>query len=99
MAWGFGLAARTRAACKRAKLTPLTFHALRASYATIASGQGLPLPQLQALLGHADVKTTSIYLRPESARAALDPRACISGKLADGHVLATSAGQTNLAPN
>lgn len=69
------MAAKTRSACKRAGLTPVTFHALRAHYSTIVADRGLPLSLLQALLGHADPKTTSIYVRPESQRAALDPRA------------------------
>jgi integrase len=73
------MAAKTRSACKRAGLTPITFHSLRASYATLTSDNGLPLAKLQALLGHADIKTTGIYLRPESERAALDPRARLSG--------------------
>jgi hypothetical protein len=38
----------------------------------------LPLAQLQARLGHADIRTTGIYLRPESARAALGRRARLS---------------------
>lgn len=71
------VAARTRSACKRAGLTPMTFHSLRATYATIVANQGLPVSTLAALLGHQDVRTTNIYMRPESARAALDPRARI----------------------
>ena len=73
------VAQKTRSACKRAGLTPLTFHSLRASYATLAAGQGLPMSSLQVLLGHADAATTSIYIRPESQRAMLDPRARIGG--------------------
>lgn len=72
------MAERTRSACKRAGLTPMTFHSLRASYATLVADQGLPIGKLAALLGHADVKTTSIYIRPESDRAAMDHRAVIS---------------------
>ncbi|MDQ3299972.1 MAG: site-specific integrase [Myxococcota bacterium] len=77
------VAQKTRSACKRAGLTPLTFHSLRASYATVVADQGLPLPQLQALLGHVDATTTAIYIRPESARAALDPRARLGGPRMD----------------
>lgn len=72
------VAQKTRSACKRAGLTPITFHSLRASYATLVADAGLPLGKLQALLGHADASTTSIYIRPESANAALDPRARLS---------------------
>lgn len=68
------MAAKTRAACKRAGLAPLTFHSLRATYATLTADAGLPIGKLSALLGHADAATTAIYIRPESARAAADPR-------------------------
>ena len=74
------VAAKTRAACKRAQLTPLTFHQLRHTYGTILSDQGLPIGKLAALLGHADVKTTSICINPESAAAAMDPRARLGAK-------------------
>jgi hypothetical protein len=36
-------------------------------------------PKLSALLGHADAATTAIYIRPESSRAAVDPRAILGG--------------------
>jgi hypothetical protein len=39
----------------------------------------LPLGKLSALLGHSDVATTAIYIRPESAHAAADPRAILGG--------------------
>lgn len=73
------MALKTRAACKRAGLTPITFHSLRASYATLVADQGLPVGKLASLLGHADIATTAIYIRPESAHAASDPRARLGG--------------------
>jgi len=73
------MAAKTRAACKRAGVEPLTFHSLRATYATLTADAGLPITKLSALLGHADAATTAIYIRPESSRAAVDPRAIIGG--------------------
>lgn len=76
------MAQKTRSACKRAKVTSLTFHQLRASYATIAADQGLPVTRLSALMGHADVATTAIYIRPESSHAVTDPRARIGGHAA-----------------
>ena len=72
------VAQKTRSACKRAEVPEVTFHELRHSYATIASSNGLPLALLQALLGHANIATTGIYVNPDSARAALDPRARLS---------------------
>lgn len=80
------LARRTRRTCERAQVTPLTFHELRASYATIVADQGLPVTRLSALLGHSDIATTARYIRPESAHAARDPRARIGGRsVDDGH--------------
>jgi integrase len=73
------LAAKTRSACKRASLKPLVFHALRATYATIAAAQGQPLTKLSAILGHRDPAATAIHLRPEARRAAKDPRARLGG--------------------
>lgn len=75
------VAAKTRNACRRAGLTSVSFHGLRASYATICADQGLPVSKLAALLGHADIATTGIYVRPESADAALDPRALLGGNV------------------
>lgn len=69
------VAAKTRAACKRAGLTPLTFHSLRASFATVTADLGLPITKLSALMGHSSAQTTAIYTRTESGHAALDPRA------------------------
>lgn len=88
------VAQKTRAACKRAGLTPLTFHQLRHTYGTITSDQGLPLAKLQSLLGHADAKTTSIYINPESSNAAQDPRARLGGHMAD-----TPPSATDRLPN
>lgn len=78
---GYDAAEKTRAACRRAGLPELTFHSLRASYATIAADQGLPISTLKVLLGHSDVSTTSIYIRPEATAAAADPRAILGGTI------------------
>ena len=74
---GRAMAQKTGAACKRAGLAPITFHSLRATYATLVADQGLPIASLSKLLGHADASTTAIYIWPEAAPAALDPRAQI----------------------
>ncbi|MDQ3295834.1 MAG: tyrosine-type recombinase/integrase [Myxococcota bacterium] len=88
------MARRTRRACKRAGVTELAFHELRASYATIAANLGVPLALLQAALGHADIATTAIYVRPESAHAALDPRLLLGG-----HEMATPQNQDSVNLN
>jgi len=41
----------------------------------------LAISKVQPLLRHADLKTTGNYLRPESVRPALDPRARLSAVL------------------
>ncbi len=49
---------------KLAKLNPLyTFHSLRHGFATRALESGVPINQVQLLLGHANLATTSIYTK------------------------------------
>ena len=49
---------------KKAELNPdYTFHSLRHGFATRALEKGIPLNQIQIALGHADIKTTGIYLK------------------------------------
>jgi len=45
----------------------LHFHDLRHECATKALEAGVPLPYIQKLLGHADIKTTMVYLNISSA--------------------------------
>lgn len=58
----------TRRACKRARIAPVTFHALRATFGTHAADAGMPIGQLRAILGPANITTTAIYLRSDSIR-------------------------------
>lgn len=60
----------------RAGLTEMTFHALRATWATLLADQRLPVSKLSVLLGHGDVKTTEIYIRGDAAHAAIDRAPC-----------------------
>lgn len=49
---------------KKAELNPIyTFHSLRHGFATRLLESGVPINQVQVLLGHSDVKTTSIYTK------------------------------------
>lgn len=49
---------------KVAKLNPLyTFHGLRHGFATRLLESGVPINQVQLLLGHANLATTSIYTK------------------------------------
>jgi len=40
-----------------------TFHSLRHGFATTCLEKGVPINQVQILLGHSNVSTTSIYIR------------------------------------
>ena len=53
-----------KTAARRAKLNPLyTFHSLRHGFATRCLESGVPINQVQLLLGHSNVSTTSIYIQ------------------------------------
>jgi integrase len=53
---------RFQEACAEASVTIITFHELRHTFATQMAAQGVPLRKLQEWLGHADIKTTQIYM-------------------------------------
>ncbi len=67
------LGKRTRRACKRAGVDPVTFHQLRHTYGSHLA-ERVPLPIVGAMLGHADPKTTARYAHIDTASLARDPR-------------------------
>lgn len=68
-----GLMSRTRRACKRAGIEPVTFHQLRHTAASHLA-QRVPLPIVGAILGHADPKTTQRYAHLDTESLARSPR-------------------------
>jgi integrase len=57
---------------------PLTVHSLRHSFASELARRGVPLPTIQALLGHSNISITSIYLHATS-REAVDAVTALDG--------------------
>jgi integrase len=49
--------------CKRARVRKFGFHSLRHYGASKLASEGIPLTDIQALLGHQQVTTTAIYLQ------------------------------------
>ncbi len=53
---------RFKAACRAAGVPPIRFHDLRHTFGTRMAATGQPIRSIQEFLGHADVKTTQIYM-------------------------------------
>lgn len=53
---------RFKAACRDAKVPVIRFHDLRHTFGTRLAASGVPLRTIQEFMGHADTKTTQIYL-------------------------------------
>ena len=60
--------------CERTGVKPFTFHAIRHYGATRASSKKAPIRGIQAMLGHENISTTSIYLQSldETTRSVAD---------------------------
>jgi integrase len=84
-------------ACRDLELPRLTPHCLRHTYATWLSEEGLPIQDIQLVLGHKDVKTTSGYLgfdlsRVKSAQARVAQRTGLAGRESGRQPQATRRG-------
>jgi integrase len=68
-----GVTTRFQRALKRARLPELTFHELRHTFGTMCAAKGTPVRTIQEWMGHADIKTTQIYMHhaPRSDEARL----------------------------
>jgi integrase len=53
---------RFQAACRAAGVRPIRFHDLRHTFGTQMAASGQPIRSIQEFLGHADSKTTQIYM-------------------------------------
>ena len=62
--WERGCAAKvTKAFCKTLGITEIRFHDLRATFITNLLARGESLARVMAIVGHADMETTNVYLR------------------------------------
>ncbi len=53
---------RFQEACVEAGVRQIRFHDLRHTFGTTLAAAGLPLRTIQEYMGHADLKTTQIYM-------------------------------------
>jgi integrase len=53
----------TREFCKSLAITEIKFHDLRATFITNLLSRGESLVRVMAIVGHADMETTNVYLR------------------------------------
>ena len=52
----------TRIETKVPRWQAITFHSARHSFATYMIDKGVPIAHVQKILGHADIKTTQVYI-------------------------------------
>jgi integrase len=63
----YALADRFKRARDAAGLRPLRFHDLRHTYGSLLAAAGIPVTEIQAAMGHADIQTTARYLHARQA--------------------------------
>lgn len=62
--WTRGEAAKViKSFCKSIQITEIRFHDLRATFITNLLARGESLARVMAIVGHADMETTNVYLR------------------------------------
>jgi len=62
--WTRGDAAKVlKTFCKALEITEIRFHDLRATFITNLLSRGESLARVMAIVGHADMETTNVYLR------------------------------------
>jgi integrase len=66
------LVARFKRARDAAGLRPLRFHDLRHTYGSLLAATGVPVTEIQAAMGHADLQTTARYLHARQASEQVD---------------------------
>ena len=66
------LVTRFKRARDAAGLRPLRFHDLRHTYGSLLATGGVPVTEIQAAMGHADLQTTARYLHARQASEQVD---------------------------
>jgi integrase len=66
------LVARFKRSRDAVGLRPLRFHDLRHTYGSLLAAAGLPVTEIQAAMGHADLQTTARYLHARQASEQVD---------------------------
>jgi len=63
----YAVADRYKKARDGAALRPLRFHDLRHTYGSLLAAAGIPVTEIQAAMGHADIQSTARYLHARQA--------------------------------
>lgn len=81
-------------ACAKAEIRRIGWHVLRHTFGSLLASQGVPLRQIQMLMGHQSIKTTERYahLSPHVAPNAVKLLDRVAHPLANGAELSASGG-------